>query len=69
MVFSKVKPYAIKRYEHLVITLLTGKNLKNPKESAVLEHILHTGHNPKFDHFETLVKKSNELCSVLESHF
>ena len=51
--------------EHLGITLLTGKNIKSPKESAVFDHIFHMGHNASFDDFETLVKESDELRLLL----
>ena len=42
---------------HLVITTLTGKKVKSPKESSVFEDIVHTGHNASFDDFETLVEE------------
>ena len=40
---------------------LTGKNVKSPKESAVFDHIVHTGHNASFDDFETLIKECDEF--------
>ena len=51
--------------EHLGITPLTGNKVKSPKESAVFDHIFHTGHNASFDDFETLVKESDELRLLL----
>ena len=47
--------------EHLGITPLTGKKVRSLEESAVFDHIIHTGHNASFDDFETLVKECHEF--------
>ena len=61
-----VKPYVILRLEPVNIYVSPLKlRGKNPKEGAIFDHILHTGHNPSFDDFETLVKDSNELRLLL----
>ena len=44
---------------------LTGKKVKNPNESEVSDHIVHTGHNASFNDFETLVKEYDEFRLLL----
>ena len=62
--------FKVRACEHLGITSLTGKKVKSPKESAVLEQIFYTGHNASFYDFETPLSKSlKNLGSSLESHF
>ena len=39
------------------MTPLTEKKIKTPKEKAVFDHVVNTGHNASFDDFETLAKK------------
>ena len=46
---------------HLDITPLTGRKVKSLKESALFDHIVHTGHNASSDDFETLVKECDEF--------
>ena len=63
-----VKPNAILKLqacEHLGITPLTGRKVKSPNESALFDHISHTGHNASFDDFETLVTDSSEFKLLL----
>ena len=38
---------------------------KNPKESALFDHIFQTGHYTGFDDFETVVKESVEFRLLL----
>ena len=61
--------FKVRVCEHLGITTLTGKKVKSPKESAVFDHIVHTGHNASFDDFETLSKSVINLDFSSESHF
>ena len=42
-----------------------GKKVKSPRESAVFDHIVHTGHNASFDGFETLAKECDEFRLLL----
>ena len=56
-----VKPYAISK---LGITPLIGKKLKSPKEKAVFDHIVHTGHNASFEEFSVM-----NLDFSSDSHF
>ena len=49
--------FKVRASEHLGIMPLTGKKVKSPKERAVFDHIVHTGHNASLDNFETLVKE------------
>ena len=51
--------------KHLGIMPLTGKKVKNPKESAVFDHLVHTGHNASFDDVETLAKECDEFRLLL----
>ena len=46
--------FKVRVCKHLGIPPLIGKKEKSPKESAVFDHIVHTGHNASFDDFETL---------------
>ena len=57
--------FKARSYEHLGIIPLAGKKVKSQKESAVFDHIFHTGHNPNFDDFKTLVKESDEFRLLL----
>ena len=57
--------FKVRASEHLSITLLNGKKLKSPKESAVFDHIFHTGHDASFNDFETFVKESDEFRLLL----
>ena len=57
--------FKVRACEHLVITPLTGKKVKRPKESAVFDHIVHTGHTASFNDFETLVKECDGFRLVL----
>ena len=53
---ESMRHFKVRACEHLDTTPLTRKNVKSPKESAVFDHIVHTGHDASFDDFETLVK-------------
>ena len=43
------------------ITPLTQKRVKNPKKSAIIDHILLEGHNATYDDFSILTTESNEF--------
>ena len=49
----------VRASEHLGITPLTGKQVKNPKESA--EHILIKGHDPRLKNFSIFLKENNKF--------
>ena len=49
--------FKVRAYDHLGITALTGKKVKIPKESAVFDHIVNTGHDASFDDFEIFTKE------------
>ena len=59
--------FKVKACEHLGIMPLIGKKVKSPKESAVFDRIVHTGHNASFDAFEILVKECDEFRLLRES--
>ena len=65
-IYGKIICYfKIRAYKRLGITPLT---LKNPKESAIFDHILYTGHNLLLMILKTL-SKTNDLDFSLESNF
>ena len=43
------------------MTPLTGKQVKNSKKSAVLDHILLKGHDSSFEDFTILLKENNRF--------
>ena len=46
---------------HLGITPLTQKRVKNPKKSAIMDHILLERHNAKYDDFSILIPENNQF--------
>ena len=46
--------------EHLGITPLKQKRVKNPKKFAIMDHIL-SGHNATYDDFSILIPKNNQF--------
>ena len=48
------------------MTQLTEKKIKTPKEKAVFDHVVNTGHNASFDDFETLAKKRDKFRLLLK---
>ena len=42
-------------FEHLGMTPLTGKRVKNPKKSAIINHILLKDHDSSFEDFAILL--------------
>ena len=61
--------FFVRASEHLSMTPLTGKRKKNPKKSAIIDHILLKGHDASFknflqfsnEHFTILLKESNKF--------
>ena len=53
--------FFIRASEHLGITPLTGKRVKNPKKSAILDHILLNGHDASSEVFTILLKEKNRF--------
>ena len=47
--------------EHLEITLLTQKQVKSPKKSAIKDHILLEGHNATLNDFLILIPENNQF--------
>ena len=64
-----LKKNKVRACKHLGITPLTEKRVRSPKESAVFDHIVHTGHNASFDDFEILVKECDEFRLLLRESF
>ena len=51
----------VRASEHLGITPLTQKRVKNPKKSANMDHILLEGHNATYDDFSILISENNQF--------
>ena len=49
----------IRASEHLGLTPLTGKRVKNPKEPAIIDDILEQGHDANFRDFTILRRETN----------
>ena len=45
--------------EHLGLTPLTPQGIKNPKMSAIMNHILIEGHNATYNNFSILIPENN----------
>ena len=70
--YGKIKRhFKFRACKHLGTMPLTGKKLKSPKESSVLDHIVRRDHNISFDDFETLPlsKSVMNLYSSSKSQF
>ena len=52
--------FLLRASEHLGVTPLTGKQVKNLKKSAIFNHILLNGHDASFESFTILLKENNE---------
>ena len=60
--YGKTKRHLfVRASEHLGITPLTKKRVKNPKKSAIIHHFLLEGHNATYDDFSILTTESNEF--------
>ena len=53
--------FFVRASEHLGMTPLTGKRVKNPKKSAIFNHILLKGHDASFEDFTILLKENNKF--------
>ena len=51
----------VRASEHLGITPLTQKRVKNPKKSSIIDHILLEGHNAIYGDFSILTTECNEF--------
>ena len=51
----------VRASEHLGMTPLTRKRVKNPKKSAIFDHILLKGHDASFEDFMILLKENNKF--------
>ena len=40
---------------------MTQKRVKNPKQSAIMDHILLEGHNATYDDFSILIPEKNQF--------
>ena len=53
--------FYIKVAEHMLTSNLTGKCLKNVKQSAISDHLLQCNYTVKFDDFDILAADPNKL--------
>ena len=54
--------------EHLGVSALTGKRVKEDNDSAIKEHHLFCNHSPGFDDFSILASNSNDFkVTLMES--
>ena len=51
----------VRASEHLGITPLTQKRVKNSKKSAIMDHILLEGHNATYNDFLILISENNQF--------
>ena len=61
MDFSKLYRFYARAAEHMRISNLTGKRLKNVKQSAISDHLLQCNCTINFDDFDFLAEESNKL--------
>ena len=55
------KHFLVRASEHLGMIPFTGKQVKNPKKSAIIDCILLKGHDDSFEDFMILLKESNKF--------
>ena len=55
----------VRASENLGMTPLTGKRVRNPKKSAIFDHILLNGHDANFEDFTILLKENNRFTLYL----
>ena len=53
--------FFVRASEHLGMTPLTGKQVKNPKKSAIFDHILLKGLDTSFEDFTIILKENNKF--------
>ena len=51
----------VRTSEHLGITILTQKRVKNPQKSAIMDHILLESHNATYDDFSIFILEHNQF--------
>ena len=53
--------FFVRASEHLGMTPLTGKRVRNPKKSVIFDRILLNGHDVNFEDFTILLKENNQF--------
>ena len=61
MDFSKLYRFYDRVAEHMGISNLTGKRLKNVKQSAISDHLFQYNCTINFDNFDILAAESNKF--------
>ena len=60
--------FKVRMSEHLGVSALTGKRVKEDNDSAIKEHHLFCNHSPGFDDFSILASNSNDFkVTLMES--
>ena len=60
--------FKVRMSEHLGVSALTGKRVKEDNDSAIKEHHLFCSHSPGFDDFSILASNSNDFkVTLMES--
>ena len=60
--------FKVSMCEHMGISALTGKRVKNDDDSAIKEHLLFCNHAPDFEAFSILANNSNDFkVKLMES--
>ena len=59
--YGAERHFFVRASEHLRMTPLTGKRVKNPKKPAIFDHILLKRHDASFEDFTILLKESNKF--------
>ena len=61
--------FKVRICEHLGISELTGKRVKDNDDSAIREHFLFCNHTPDFEDFSVLAANNNNFkVTIMESH-
>ena len=59
--YGAERHFFVRASEHLRMTPLTGKRVKNPKKPAIFDHILLKRNDASFEDFTILLKESNKF--------
>ena len=62
------RPFFTRAAEHMSISNLTGKRVKNVKESAVSDHLLQCDCATDFDHFDILDSDTNSFRLLIKEN-
>ena len=58
--------FFVRASEHLGMTPLTGKRVRNPKKSAIFDHILLNGHDTSFEKLHDSLERKQQISITLK---